>query len=201
MEQIEQINWSVPAIRRLTDQEDELGLPEDYGFELTDIRYQHSGRCFVAEVRTVSQYPGNVSGYEAQIAELSSQLAEQQAALETKPPRPAPSFPAWRPPVRKAWGAMAETILTLPPGRRGFDVHRIERYLSRKESIMELLEKRLTNLLTIKSIVTIALTGVFAWLSVAGKVSTDQFLTVFTVVIGFYFGTQAEKQNSKNGDA
>ena len=38
MEQIEQINWSVPAIRRLTDQEDELGLPEDYGFELTDIR-------------------------------------------------------------------------------------------------------------------------------------------------------------------
>ena len=52
---MEQINWSVPAIRRLTDQEDELGLPEDYGFELTDIRYQHSGRCFVAEVRTVSQ--------------------------------------------------------------------------------------------------------------------------------------------------
>ena len=92
MEQIEQINWSVPAIRRLTDQEDELGLPEDYGFELTDIRYQHSGRCFVAEVRTVSQYPGNVSGYEAQIAELNSQLAEQQAALETRPPGPRRRF-------------------------------------------------------------------------------------------------------------
>ena len=60
---------------------------------------------------------------------------------------------------------------------------------------MELLEKRLTSLLTI------ALTGVFAWLSVAGRVTTDQFLTVFTVVIGFYFGTQAEKQNSRNGDA
>ena len=92
MEQIEQINWSVPAIRCLTDQEDELGLPEDYGFELTDIRYQHSGRCFVAEVRTVSQYPGNVSGYEAQIAELNSQLAEQQAALETKPAGPRRRF-------------------------------------------------------------------------------------------------------------
>ena len=89
---MEQINWSVPAIRRLTDQEDELGLPEDYGFELTDIRYQHSVRCFVAEVRTVIQYPGNVSGYEAQIAELSSQLAEQQAALETKPPGPRRRF-------------------------------------------------------------------------------------------------------------
>lgn len=84
LEQIEQINWSHPAIRRLTDREDELGLPEGYGFELADIRYQHSGRYFVAEVRTARQYLGDVSGYQTQIAELSSQLAEQQAALETK---------------------------------------------------------------------------------------------------------------------
>ena len=27
--------------------------------------------------------------------------------------------------------------------------------------------------------------------------TTDQFLTVFTVVIAFYFGTQAEKRNSQ----
>lgn len=59
---------------------------------------------------------------------------------------------------------------------------------------MELLQKRLTNLLTVKSIVTIMLTLVFSWLAVKGQVSTDQFLTVFTVVIGFYFGTQAEKK-------
>jgi hypothetical protein len=60
---------------------------------------------------------------------------------------------------------------------------------------MELLLKRLTNLLTVKSLVTIILTTVFAWLSVVSKVSTDQFLTIFTVVIGFYFGTQAEKKS------
>ena len=60
---------------------------------------------------------------------------------------------------------------------------------------MELLYKRLTNLLTVKSIVTIMLTVVFSWLAVTGHVSTDQFLTVFTVVIGFYFGTQAEKKH------
>lgn len=59
---------------------------------------------------------------------------------------------------------------------------------------MELLYKRLTNLLTVKSLVTIMLTLVFACLAVNGQVSTDQFLTVFTVVIGFYFGTQAEKK-------
>ena len=60
---------------------------------------------------------------------------------------------------------------------------------------MELLYKRLTNLLTVKSIVTIILTFVFACLALDGQVSSDQFLTVFTVVIGFYFGTQAEKNS------
>ena len=59
---------------------------------------------------------------------------------------------------------------------------------------MELLKKRAANLLAVKSIVTIVLTAVFAYLAVAGQVTTDQFLTVFTVVIAFYFGTQAEKR-------
>lgn len=84
LEQIEQINWSRPAIQRLTDRQDELGLPEGYGFELTDVRYQHAGRYFVAEVRTASQYLGDVSAYQAQIAELNEKLAEQQAALEAQ---------------------------------------------------------------------------------------------------------------------
>ena len=65
---------------------------------------------------------------------------------------------------------------------------------------MEDLKKRLANLLAVKSIVTVILTAVFAYLSVAGQVTTDQFLTVFTVVIAFYFGTQAERRN-KGGDA
>ena len=58
---------------------------------------------------------------------------------------------------------------------------------------MENIYNRLTNLLSVKSIVTIILTLVFAYLSVIRLVSADQFLTVFTVVIGFYFGTQAKK--------
>jgi len=61
---------------------------------------------------------------------------------------------------------------------------------------MELLKKRAANLLCVKSIVTIALTLVFSYMTAAGHVSTDQFLTVFTVVIAFYFGTQAEKKAS-----
>lgn len=66
---------------------------------------------------------------------------------------------------------------------------------------METLQKRLANLLTVKSIVTIVLTAVFAYLTCTGGVTADQFLTVFTVVIAFYFGTQAEKKAQQtNGD-
>lgn len=54
--------------------------------------------------------------------------------------------------------------------------------------------ERLTNLLTVKSLVTIALTIVFCLLSSTGVITGDQFLTVFTVVISFYFGTQAERK-------
>ena len=61
---------------------------------------------------------------------------------------------------------------------------------------MEQIYKRLANLLTIKSLVTLTLTGVFAWLTCSGGVTADQFLTVFTVVVAFYFGTQAEKAAS-----
>lgn len=59
---------------------------------------------------------------------------------------------------------------------------------------MELLKKRLANLLCVKSIVTITLTAAFTYLSVTGNVSTDQFLTVFVVIVSFYFGVQAEKK-------
>ena len=52
---------------------------------------------------------------------------------------------------------------------------------------------RLNSLLTIKSIVTLVLTAVFAGLALSGKVNTEQFLMIFTTVIAFYYGTQAKK--------
>ena len=67
---------------------------------------------------------------------------------------------------------------------------------------METLQKRLGNLLAVKSIVTIVLTAVFAYLTCTGGVTAEQFLTVFTVVIAFYFGTQAEKKAQEtNGNS
>ena len=64
---------------------------------------------------------------------------------------------------------------------------------------MEELTRRLSNLLTVKSLVTLILTAVFAFLTCTGGVTAEQFLTVFTVVIAFYFGTQAEKRAQTGG--
>lgn len=61
------------------------------------------------------------------------------------------------------------------------------------------MKEKLKALLTVKSIVTIALTGVFCFLSIVGKISGRDFLTIFTTVISFYFGTQHEKRNDKEG--
>ena len=55
-----------------------------------------------------------------------------------------------------------------------------------------IIAKRLGNLLSVKSLVTLVLTAVFAYLAVAGKIAQD-FMTVYAVVIAFYFGTQSQK--------
>ena len=56
------------------------------------------------------------------------------------------------------------------------------------------MKERLNKLLTIKSIVTILLTFVFCYLSIIQVIPVEMFMTVFTVVIAFYFGTQATKK-------
>lgn len=56
------------------------------------------------------------------------------------------------------------------------------------------MKERLNKLLAVKSIVTIMVTVVFSVLAVRGTISGQEFLTIFTVIIGFYFGTQSEKK-------
>lgn len=58
---------------------------------------------------------------------------------------------------------------------------------------MDKIIKRLANFISVKSFVTVVLTIVFAYLAVTGVISPDYYMTVFTVVIGFYFGTQSQK--------
>ncbi|MDE6149508.1 MAG: hypothetical protein K2F81_05365 [Ruminococcus sp.] len=57
------------------------------------------------------------------------------------------------------------------------------------------MKEKLIKLINVKSIVTIMMSLVFCLLSVYGKISSEQFMTVFATVIAFYFGTQHQKNS------
>nr|DAJ94840.1 MAG TPA: hypothetical protein [Caudoviricetes sp.] len=59
------------------------------------------------------------------------------------------------------------------------------------------MQNRIANLLTVKSIVTIVLTAVFSVLALRGSIGGTEFLTIFTTIIAFYFGTQTEKRKNE----
>lgn len=70
---------------------------------------------------------------------------------------------------------------------------------------METISKRLGNLLSVKSITTLVLTVVFAVMALKGTISQD-FMTIYAVIIAFYFGTQSKKvqtalDDKADGDA
>ena len=52
--------------------------------------------------------------------------------------------------------------------------------------------KRLAALMSVKSLVTLILTGVFAFMACTNQISQD-FMTIYAVIIAFYFGTQSQK--------
>lgn len=53
---------------------------------------------------------------------------------------------------------------------------------------------KLSKLLNVKSIMTLMLTFVFCVMSMEGVVSGTEFLTIFTMIVGFYFGVQSKKE-------
>lgn len=61
------------------------------------------------------------------------------------------------------------------------------------------MRERIAKLIDVKSIVTLTLTAVFALLTVKGGVPQEA-MTVYTTVIAFYFGTQAEKRTNEISD-
>ncbi len=56
------------------------------------------------------------------------------------------------------------------------------------------MKERLSKLVDVKTIVTFALTGTFVYQAVIGRIEPQIFMTIYTMVIGFYFGTQAGKK-------
>ena len=56
----------------------------------------------------------------------------------------------------------------------------------------ETILKRIAALMSVKSLVTLILTGVFAFMACTNQISQD-FMTIYSVIIAFYFGTQSQK--------
>lgn len=61
-----------------------------------------------------------------------------------------------------------------------------------------MIREKIAKLINVKSLISIFLTIVFCYLSITGFIAAELFITIFTVVIGFYFGTQAEKKNNSS---
>lgn len=59
---------------------------------------------------------------------------------------------------------------------------------------MKKVVENLANLIKVKTIVTLAVTAVFAVLSLRGTIGADNVMIIISMVVSFYFGTQHEKK-------
>ena len=69
-----------------------------------------------------------------------------------------------------------------------------------KNAFIKIVEK-IAKLIDLKSGVTMLLTVVFSILTLNGIISSEQFITIYTVIVSFYFGTQAGKRGSDNNES
>ena len=64
-----------------------------------------------------------------------------------------------------------------------------------------MLKERLAKLISVKSIITILITILVMILALKGIISGEMVMTVYTMIIGFYFGSQSEKKTGSIDDA
>ncbi len=60
------------------------------------------------------------------------------------------------------------------------------------------IKDKIAKLVDVKSLVTLILTAVFAVQAVRGVITSEQFQTIFTTVIAFYFGIQYAKNTKED---
>jgi len=65
---------------------------------------------------------------------------------------------------------------------------------------MNKLIEKLTDLINVKTIVTFAVTAIFSTLALREEIPTETVMAIVVMVLGFYFGTQFEKNNNNKED-
>ena len=62
------------------------------------------------------------------------------------------------------------------------------------------MKEKLIKLIDVKSIVTILITTAFVYGFITNVINAEQFMTIFGIIIAFYFGTQSIKKGTDNGN-
>lgn len=57
--------------------------------------------------------------------------------------------------------------------------------------------EKIKKLIDVKSLVTLLFTLIFAVLCFKLIINAEQFISLYTMILAFYFGTQTEKKNNK----
>lgn len=60
-----------------------------------------------------------------------------------------------------------------------------------------MIREKISKLIDVKSIISLLLTIVFCYLAITGFIAAELFITIFTTVVAFYFGTQHQKQKKE----
>lgn len=76
LEEIEAINWAQPII------EGSCFLPVGYGFTVQDISYSSNTRSYTVSLKVAEQFLGDVAGFQAQVDELTADVASQVATIQ-----------------------------------------------------------------------------------------------------------------------
>ena len=66
--------------------------------------------------------------------------------------------------------------------------------------MIDMIRRAIADLMKVKTIITIVVTAIFAYLTLNGEINPDQAMTVITMVFAFYFGTQHERKTPKDGE-
>lgn len=56
---------------------------------------------------------------------------------------------------------------------------------------------KIAKLIDVKSLVTLTLTGIVAYLAVVGRIDIEN---IYLMIIAFYFGTQVQKKANNDGE-
>lgn len=66
---------------------------------------------------------------------------------------------------------------------------------------MEMILKKLANLIDVKTIVTFLILAVYATLALTGKIEPEGVSNITLMVVAFYFGTQHQKKVAETAEA